>query len=857
PAGMALIAQRALLKRGKVYLEVEQEGRGPRLCPLRVPRDAKVLGRAWPDRHTNHVLIGVPDILEQIVWPGDDVYEVAASLVRTRFEIPCLKEWVPLMERAGLLKRLPVLGNAGFNVVTVEEPGGNGTLLDWIAHSLKAGVISIPGATPGDGQIERVGGLEEYLQTFAQDLAKKVVSLYKPLHSSRERDDPAVGEILRKPYPAQGVVAQGAAKALGQRRGVFLVGEMGTGKTLISLLAAHLYLRDGYRVLVLCPAHLTKKWVREIRNTVPGADAVVIDNWKEALKQFKVEPPRGRKYYVVSKETAKLGYALKPAAVWRARGKVWTCPDCGGVLGRKTRCGSLVPFKKEAFNSHTKLNSFCVHCGATLWAADRRTRKVAVVDIVKKRVPKGYFDLLIADELHEYKGRTAQGLAFSTLVSKAKRFLALTGTLAGGYASSLFYLLFALAPHRMKAMGFEYEDLAAFVREYGTLEKITTVEESYNKASRGQKQSVRLKELPGISLKVFTRHLFDSAAFIDLDDIAEALPEYREEVRLVEMEPEQKRAYEELVKKLKKAARAAVSKKKARLLGQYVTGALAYPDRPYDNEDIVDHETGAVTARPRDLPQDRLYPKEEALVNLVKEEVDKGRRVLVYVRYTAKKDVTERLRELLENAGFRAKVLKATVPPEEREEWLKRAVSDGVRVVIANMELVKTGLDLYDFPTLVFYQTGYNLYTLRQAARRSWRIGQTQPVRVVFMAYRDSLQDAALRLMGGKLKAALALEGKFSEDGLRALAQGGDTAAQLAKALIDGFADLDSAESLWRSPQAGRIAAGRDVLVPHAAPAYVELLYVPGGGRRKRKLPQGISQLAWDFGESAAKMKSA
>jgi hypothetical protein len=34
------------------------------------------------------------------------------------------------------------------------------------------------------------------------------------------------------------------------------------------------------------------------------------------------------------------------------------------------------------------------------------------------------------------------------------------------------------------------------------------------------------------------------------------------------------------------------------------------------------------------------------------------------------------------------------------------------------------GLDLLAFPTLYFYETGYSLHTLRQASRRSWRIGQ-------------------------------------------------------------------------------------------------------------------------------------
>ena len=32
------------------------------------------------------------------------------------------------------------------------------------------------------------------------------------------------------------------------------------------------------------------------------------------------------------------------------------------------------------------------------------------------------------------------------------------------------------------------------------------------------------------------------------------------------------------------------------------------------------------------------------------------------------------------------------------------------------------------------------MYVMRQASRRSWRIGQTHPVKVVFMSYRNTVQ---------------------------------------------------------------------------------------------------------------------
>ena len=64
--------------------------------------------------------------------------------------------------------------------------------------------------------------------------------------------------------------------------------------------------------------------------------------------------------------------------------------------------------------------------------------------------------------------------------------------------------------------------------------------------------------------------------------------------------------------------------------------------------------------------------------------------------------------------------------------------------------------------TILFYQTGYSIYVLRQASRRSWRIGQTRPVKVKFLHYDETMQESCLRLMGKKLLVSMAMEGKFS-----------------------------------------------------------------------------------------------
>ena len=76
---------------------------------------------------------------------------------------------------------------------------------------------------------------------------------------------------------------------------------------------------------------------------------------------------------------------------------------------------------------------------------------------------------------------------------------------------------------------------------------------------------------------------------------------------------------------------------------------------------------------------------------------------------------------------------------------------------------------------------------MRQASRRSWRIGQKRLVKVVFMAYRNTLQADALKLVAKKLQSSLAVEGELPEDGLAAYGDDGDDLMlALARQIVSG-----------------------------------------------------------------------
>lgn len=94
--------------------------------------------------------------------------------------------------------------------------------------------------------------------------------------------------------------------------------------------------------------------------------------------------------------------------------------------------------------------------------------------------------------------------------------------------------------------------------------------------------------------------------------------------------------------------------------------------------------------------------------------------------------------------------MKATVKADQREDWVEDHWLQAYRLLFV-IRSWSNRFDLLAFPTIYFLQTGYNVYTLMQAARRSWRIGQKEDVEVYFAGYSDTAQQICLELMGQKL----------------------------------------------------------------------------------------------------------
>jgi hypothetical protein len=686
----------------------------------------------------------------------------------------------------------------------------------------------------------------DYLRQFGPALAERILGTYPPLQSTKDPVAPSLKTLLRKPFPAQALVITGTAKYLRNGKAVRIVAECGAGKTFMALGTIHVL--DGGRpssTLVMCPSHITHKWAREVLLTIPRARVFLIEDLRNGgdpsrphgVCEVKLSKGRtiyeGKKlsladmrrmgreewqnrfscptFFITGKDKGKLSYFWDHVYL-----KAKSGPNLGGIVNPDSGTAILdselekltsLDFEDKVKVAETLLGSR----GGTmkfspLWQADRtRIQRMAPIEYIG-RYMKGWFDFAIADELHQLAGDTAQGNGLGVLGRAARRLIGLTGTLMGGYADDLFNIFFRMEPRVMVRQGFAYggQGRRDFQEQYGVLETIEKIEDSDNACSRATKKTVRVLRKPGASPLLFGKFLMSSTAFLSLEDISDNLPPYDESVISVDMDEMLQKAYERLEEEIRAAMKEHRGNKS--LMSILLNTLLLYPDHPYDFDQIwaraFDPQSREyvkfLVTEPQNLTQDNPYAKERALIADIKNELHQGRRCQVYATYTGEKDVTLRLQSVLEREGIRTAVLRSSVATDKREDWYDRQLKSGVEVVICHPKLVETGLDLLAFPTLYFYETGYSLHTLRQASRRSWRIGQHLPVRVKFVTYGGTMQETCLRLMGKKMLVALMMEGKFTGEGLQALDTDEDLISAMARELVEKAGVGETADAVWR-----------------------------------------------------------
>ncbi|MBP8000050.1 MAG: hypothetical protein KA314_14855 [Chloroflexi bacterium] len=480
--------------------------------------------------------------------------------------------------------------------------------------------------------------------------------------------------------------------------------------------------------------------------------------------------------------------------------------------------------------------------------------KVPLSAYIKHRA-KGRLDLVLVDEAHQYKGIDSdQGYAMHHLAQAAHKVVALTGTVYGGKASSLFHLLFRLSPE-MNQVYVDRDEIGQrrvkskeWITSYGILQTIETVTlDEAGKQTANSRSNARMKELPGGSPAMLP-WLLNRSVFLSLSDMGFPLPEYTEIPVSIPMAPEQEELYESLKDQLKEELKERLVKGDKSLLAGYLYALLFWPDSPRRGKVVTCPRDGKVVASIPRLPDTFVGPKERAIIKLCQQEKAQGRRVLLLCGQTDTLDIQPEWKQMLADAGLKAAILRAE--PSKREKWVEQQVQAGVDVLITHPRKVETGLDLLDFPTIVWMAVDYSVYTVLQASRRSWRIGQTEPVKVYFYAYESTLQEDALRLVAAKVAAALRVNGDtIADDSLAELDElsGGDIVTTLAR-IVTGEVQV-SAQSLQQAfaeanvglRQANQMIGGYEIVEAEVVETQVEPTSFPhptgnGNGHAVRPL---------------------
>lgn len=561
---------------------------------------------------------------------------------------------------------------------------------------------------------------------------------------------------------------------------------------------------------------------------------------KYSLAQFITEYQSGalpqKSFAIVSYETAKLGSGRVPALNTRPirvrytdedgrrRSEiitVCTCPACGRIvaeeydeesgepldpvtparieqfIGLKRRyCQAPAPRwswdadkGKHVLKTHDDAERGNPYvCGSPLFE-NSALRRIPAAEYAKKKA-KGIFGLCLVDECHKGKAKgTGVGQALTALVNAARYTVGLTGTLMGGYSTSIFWLLYRFAGEVRQHFGFN--DERRWTERYGLLKRTFYTDSDKpvadDGAFTGTKFFETVSEKPGISPAIAGIGL-KYCTFSSLKDVGLPLPSYSEEIVRLNMTEAMREQYAKAdgsgkpPSGLFKWALDTMEEETGKgAISVWLNAALNRPDAMFRPETVTFNRRiagrGRFAVRQREIVTDfepvidagEWLPKETWTAEQALAEYRQGRKTLIYVRQTGGRDVQPRLQECLTARGLRVGILRPSLAPEKRATWIKRHVNE-FDVLLTNARLVETGLNLTMFSTGIFFELEWSLYCLWQAMRRLYRPGAPRPVKLYFPVYTGTLEEAALDLVGAKMMAAQvfygdAVQGALVEEG--------------------------------------------------------------------------------------------
>ena len=443
--------------------------------------------------------------------------------------------------------------------------------------------------------------------------------------------------------------------------------------------------------------------------------------------------------------------------------EVLTCPNCGKPLKNPNITSEDKFFEDKDFKKPNKGNYKCSNCNTVLWSATyNKTKKTSVIDYIHRKGIK--FDSIILDEAHESNnsGSIIGNATRTVLRNHTKKVIALSGTNNNGYASSLHNLFMALCPNKL--IKDDCLDVKDFVKKYGTLQAVTPLKDerrSYYSRGKAEIKDSEFKEIEGINPIVFTKYLASNSIFADLSDMKDDLPPINEKyIDIIPLE-QQYYATRNLFEDIKKANCFNAKMYIDSIVKHYINNPVEW--------DSIEITNGANprTVQPQNLYIKENLPKENKLLEIVKQEYLEGRKVWIFCdfnnggNYMKGTPIPKKLKKLLENEGLRVFLLSTSTSTYDRKEIIEKN-KDNYDVFICNPKLVNVGINLVFCPTYIFYMPSYRVDIVSQASKRGYRANSTLENRIFHLYYKDTDEDIIIKRYQRKLAESNAINGRFN-----------------------------------------------------------------------------------------------
>lgn len=324
------------------------------------------------------------------------------------------------------------------------------------------------------------------------------------------------------------------------------------------------------------------------------------------------------------------------------------------------------------------------------------------------------FDAVILDESQNIKNVNAQTTKAIMLLN-AKHRIALSGTPIENNLSELYSLFRFLNPSMFGTM-----------EEFNNYYAIPIQKENDKDAI----EELKKKVYPFILRRIKKEVLKD-------------LPDKIEKTMYIEMNPEQKKLYDERRNYYYKMVHSQIKENGIGKTQFYILQAL--------------NELRQITSCPEVKSAGVMSSKREVLINNIVEAVENGHKVLVFTNYISS---INSICEDLERYGI--KYLSMTGATKDRQLLVDKFQKDGkYKVFVMTLKTGGVGLNLTSADTIFIYDPWWNKTVENQAIDRAYRLGQDRTVFSYKLILKDTIEEKILQLQESKIKL---LDNLISED---------------------------------------------------------------------------------------------